>query len=501
MLVWLALIPFALLAYLLVVREWSAKRSLALVYVSLVAILIWAFGNPLSLILAGSARGVLLAAEVFLIIVGVLLIFSLMQRTGRLESFKDFFLSYHSDQRIHIILIGWFFVAFLEGIAGFGAPAAIAAPLLVALGVRPLAAVVVTLIADSAAVVFGAFGTPVIVGLAGAGIDAQSATLPTAVLAGTFAVFVPLIMLVVHARLSDLSLRSVVPYIWFALTSGLVFAVGFVATAHVFGPELPSVIAPIVGLCVMIGLLSLGVFGPAARIPPVKGVLKALLPYGLVVGLLLSSRANLLGFGDFLRTVGFTVNLGHDISHTLSAYSPGVLIIAAFLLSLLLVRDDAVVVRQASVEASKKASSVLLALVFAIAFAQLVVFSDAISGIGIPQVIAQSLSQTGMAYFLLAPLIGAFGSFVAGSATVSNLMFASVQQQAALSTGLSEQLIIALQAVGASAGNMIAIHNIVAVLAVVHLSKGLPTILRTNVLVVLGYCLLVSLIVLAAVVI
>ena len=495
-----SLLPFALLAYLLVIREFSAAKALAAVYAVLVTILFFVFQNPLSLIASATAKGVLLAGEVFLIILGVLLIFSLLKHSGKIDALKEFFLKYHSDPRVHIILIGWFFVAFLEGIAGFGAPAAIAAPLLVAIGVRPVAAVVVTLIADSAAVVFGAFGTPVIVGLQGAlvGTDLTIATMTTAVIAGAFSVIVPFIMLVVHAKLSKEPLRSVLPYTWFALISGLVFAVPFVLTTIFFGPELPSVIAPAVGLCIMIGLLSLGVFGKKARIPSVKPVLGVLFPYAIVVFLLASSRANVFGFGDLLRSLGVTVTLANEVTHFISLYTPGALIITAFLLSLLFLRPKKSLLKSASMDAIHKSSTALMALLFAIAFAQLIVFSGHNGLPGIPSVIAQSLSGTGVWYVFLAPLIGAFGSFVAGSATVSNLMLASVQQQAALSAGVPESVVIALQAIGASAGNMIAIHNIVAVLAVVHLSRGMPTILKTNSVVVLGYCLLASVIVFLA---
>ena len=484
----LSLLPFLVLTYLLVVKKVSAAKTLLTVYVLTALLLFFFWQASKELLFAASLKGLVIGVELFLIVIGVLLLFFLLKKTGRLDDLKNFFIQYSSDQRVHIILIGWFFVAFLEGVAGFGTPAAIAAPLLVVLGVRPLLAVIVTLMADSAAVVFGAFGTPIIVGVASAvpTADLLAVTMTTAIITSLIALFIPLAMLFVHSKYTGSALTK--NYVFFALSAGLAFSIPFLLTALLLGPELPSVIGSVVGLVTMMVLLRLGFFfGEKKQLPPLRPVLAAITPYAIVVALLFSSRANLFGFGDFLRSIGTTITFTDGVTQTISAYTPGVLILLAFVIAYVM-RPH-----KECFEAFNKAIPALFVLIPTLAFAQLIITSNLTGQQSIPELVASLFSGTSYLYLLFAPMIGAFGSFVAGSATVSNLMLGAVQASAASLNGLSETLIVSLQVVGAAAGNMIAIHNIVAVLAVVHLQEGLPDIIKNNLLVVAGFVLLATL--------
>ena len=119
-------------------------------------------------------------------------------------------------------------------------PAAIAAPLLVVLGVKPLLAVILTLMADSAAVAFGAFGTTIVVGVASAvpGIDLAAVTATTGIItAFRRPVFIPLAMLVVHGHFTGQRLTA--NYVRFALASGAAFSLPFLLTALYSGSRAP----------------------------------------------------------------------------------------------------------------------------------------------------------------------------------------------------------------------------------------------------------------------
>jgi len=483
-----SLLPFLVLTYLLLIQKVSAAKTMLAVYALTAGLLYFFWQEHLHLLLGASLKGLVIGLELFLIIIGVMLLFFLLKHTGKLDDLERFFKAYSTDERIHVIIIGWFFVSFLEGVAGFGTPAAIAAPLLVVLGVKPLLAVILTLMADSAAVAFGAFGTTIVVGVASAvpGIDLAAVTATTGIITAFVALFIPLAMLVVHGHFTGQRLTA--NYVRFALASGAAFSLPFLLTALYSGPELPSVIGSAVGLLTMMLLLRGGYFfGEKKQLPPVKPALGALFPYALVVTLLFASRSNMLGFGDLLRSLGATLSFTTDVAHGLSAYTPGVLILVAFFIAY------TVTPNRKAFEAFGKAIPALLVLLPTLAFAQLIITSELTGRGGIPEYVASLFSGTSYVYLLFAPLIGAFGSFIAGSATVSNLMLGAVQSSAAMYNDLPVVLVVALQATGAAAGNMIAIHNIVAVLAVVNMQEGLPAIIRNNVVVAIGFVVLAAL--------
>jgi len=135
-----SLLPFLVLTYLLLIQKVSAAKTMLAVYALTAGLLYFFWQADLHLLLGASLKGLVIGLELFLIIIGVMLLFFLLKHTGKLDDLERFFKAYSTDERIHVIIIGWFFVSFLEGVAGFGTPAAIAAPLLVVLGVKPLLA-------------------------------------------------------------------------------------------------------------------------------------------------------------------------------------------------------------------------------------------------------------------------------------------------------------------------------------------------------------------------
>lgn len=486
----LSLLPFAIITYFLVVKEAAASKVMFWAYLVTALSLFFVWKQPFFELFAASAKGLYITIDLVFIIAGVLLIFNLLRHTKLLDALEQYLLNLSDKKPIHIVLIGFFFVMFLEAIAGFGTPALIAAPLLVLVGLRPLSAVVLTLVADSMAVVFGAFGTPIVVGLQSVSADIASVTNQVAFLSGSVIVFLPTLMLFLYAYLEKKPFSDIKQYLAFALVSGLVTATIFVLSALLFGPELPSVIASLGGLTVMLGLLKLGVFSQRLSSSPIRKALPAIGSYLVIVFLLVASRINVFGFGDFLTSLAIYIPVSADISHTFSAYTPGVLILVSFAIILVLLRPNKQAVLASYHETITRSAPVVLTLLLTLMFAQLIIYSPTPS---IASVIASLFSNTGAYYVFFASLLGAFGSFVAGSATVSNIMLSAVQIDAATINGVSESLVLALQTVGAGAGNMIAIHNILAVLAVVHIHKGMGRVLRINAAVALVIVLFVSL--------
>ena len=131
---------------------------------------VWKVEIPV--IVAASVQGLLLAISLLYIVFGALLLLATLTQSGAVSTIREGFAKISPDRRIQAIIIGWLFGSFIEGAAGFGTPAAVCAPLLLALGFPAMAAVMVGLIIQSTAVSFGAAGTPILIGVAG-GLDSS----------------------------------------------------------------------------------------------------------------------------------------------------------------------------------------------------------------------------------------------------------------------------------------------------------------------------------------
>ena len=129
----------------------------------LIAFLVW--NTPGAQIVAASIHGLVTAANLLFIGFGAILLLNTLKACGDIHAIRQGFIDISPDRRVQAIIIAWLFGSFIEGAAGFGAPAAIAAPLLVAIGFPAMAAVVVALIIQSTPVSFGAVGTPILVGV------------------------------------------------------------------------------------------------------------------------------------------------------------------------------------------------------------------------------------------------------------------------------------------------------------------------------------------------
>nr|WP_252183563.1 L-lactate permease [Rossellomorea vietnamensis] len=160
-----ALTPVLAVFIFLVILRMPASRAMpvSLAATALLAFFIWKV--PAVQITAAAIEGILISVSILWIVFGAILLLNTLANSDALDSIRNGFTQISADRRVQLIIIAWLFGSFIEGAAGFGTPAAIGAPLLVALGFPPLAAVSLALIADSSAVSFGAVGTPMIVGV------------------------------------------------------------------------------------------------------------------------------------------------------------------------------------------------------------------------------------------------------------------------------------------------------------------------------------------------
>ncbi|MEX2515602.1 MAG: L-lactate permease [Gammaproteobacteria bacterium] len=539
----LALAPVAIVFTLLVVLRWPAKFAMPLAYVvtAVTALLLW--GTDIHIVAAASVHGIITALNILFIVFGAILLLYTLRESGAMQTLRRGFTDISPDRRVQAIIVAWLFGSLVEGAAGFGTPAAIAAPLLVAIGFPAMAAVLSALIIQSTPVSFGAVGTPILLGIHSGLVDQKIVTTHIGAMAFPdyllqIAVYValihtlvgfliPLIMVCMLTRFfgAARSFREGLRAWRFALFAGLVFTLPYLLVAWLLGPEFPSIVGGLIGLLIIIPAARRGFlvpedvfdFQPREQWQPewiselqdsYKGerkdagitMLQALVPYIVVVLLLVMTRT-IAPVTDFLRMPALTLswpNIFGSGINTISQplYLPGSVLLLASLLTYYLHHMHRY--RGAYTRAWSQSIRMIfaagIALIFAVPMVQVFIHSGTTSDFAsMPLVLAQGVSTiAGQFWPLFSPVIGALGAFIAGSNTVSNMMFSLFQFASAEAIGLDARgaaIVVALQAVGGAAGNMICVHNVVAASATVGLVDREGELIRKALIPMLYYVL------------
>ncbi|MGB3210834.1 MAG: L-lactate permease [Desulforhopalus sp.] len=527
----LAATPIIIAAILLIGLRWSARRAMPVVYLTAAAIALFFWDMSFNRILASSLQGIIVTVSVLWIIFGAIMLLNTLQNSGAISTIRAGFTDISPDRRVQVLIIAWLFGCFIEGASGFGTPAAIAAPLLVAIGFPALAAVMVGMMIQSTPVSFGAVGTPILIGVTN-GLDKSALSaellangsnwdyfirLITSEVALGHAIvgtLIPLLMVTMLTRFFGKNKRwsEAVPMIPFALFAGLSFTVPYALTGIFLGPEFPSIVGALTGLAIVVPAAKKGFllpktawdFSPREEWPsgwlgliapkPPKADEKkisltlAWIPYILVAVILVVSRVSGT-FMTFLKSVsfGFKDILGEaGISASVQPlYLPGGILLFVCLLTLFLHRMKPSQLISAAGDAGKTLVGAGFVLVFTIPMVRILINSG-VNGADLasmPVAMASFAADTfGSMYPLFAPTVGALGAFIAGSNTVSNMMLSQFQFEVAGVLSVSGALLVALQAIGAAAGNMIAIHNVVAASATVGLLGQEGKTLRMTIL-------------------
>ncbi|MBI2107748.1 L-lactate permease [Candidatus Woesearchaeota archaeon] len=520
----LAASPVMLVFLLMAVFRWRAVTVMPLSWLMAAAIALVFWKMPLNLVGAATGKGILIALDISLIIFGAIFLLKLLEISGAITAIDLALKGISPDRRIQAVIIAFLFGALIEGASGFGTPAAIAAPLLVSIGFPALAAVIIALVANSTPVTFGAVGTPILIGIKSAvDVDIAGVAVYSALIHAIIGTFIPLALACILTKLfgKNKSFKEGMEIWPFALWCGICFTIPYFLTAYFLGPEFPSLIGAMAALGIVTYTTKKGFLAPKKNwdFPPAKSwpdewktshqalhqkkkihLSKAALPYVFAVLALLLTRLNQLPLGEWLRSISLNVPyiFGVKIDYSLiPLYSPFAIFIAAGIFSLFVFNLKNREVWLSAAGSFRKIEKPFLALVFAVGLVQILIMSKANeAGLpGMPIALAQGISGfAGSLYPLIAPFIGLFGSFIAGSNTVSNLLFGAFQHETALALGLPPLIILALQAVGGAVGNMIAIHNIIAASATVGLHGEEGRIIRINLIPAFIYALLAGII-------
>ncbi|HFI0334646.1 TPA: L-lactate permease [Streptococcus suis] len=485
--IFLSVFPIVILIFLMIKMRVPANYALPGIAGLVYFILLFYFKTDFALLNSGLVTGFWATLTPITVIMGAVLFNNFQQKTGNQAVINRWMSSITPNPVAQMMIIGYAFAFMIEGASGFGTPAAIAAPILIALGFEPIKVVVAVLIFNSIPVSFGAVGTPTWFGFGSLGLTNQQITelgLKAAIVHVTAGLVIPLIALKYIFDWKEIKQNLVYIYLTvFACTLPMML----LATINY---EFPSLLGGAIGFIISIllakkriGLKKDDSLQEVSAGVDSKELFKALLPLISLVLILVVTRVSQLGIKNLLRTEDllFKADLGiFDLEVTKALkitlanvfgtnasesfellYAPAFIpfFLIVFALSWLYPSMKGNVWKTIS-QTAHQVSEPFFALLGGVTMVKFMLLNGDQSMVSI---IGMSLAAaTGPFWGLFASYLGAIGAFFSGSATISNLIFGGVQQSIATQTGLNMTSILAMQSVGGAMGNMTCVNNIIA---------------------------------------
>jgi lactate permease len=470
-----------------------------------------AYGMPLDQTVSSAAQGAVFGLfPILWIVVNALWVYRMTVRTRHFDILRRSFGRLSDDPRIQALVVAFCFGALLEALAGFGAPVAICSVMLVALGFDPVRAAVISLVANTAPVAFGAMGTPVVT-------LAQVTGLPLDDVASVVGRQTPLLALVVPLLLVALvdgrrGLRETwVP----ALACGVAFAVAQFVASNYVSAQLADIGAALVGAGALVAV-------PQARRPaaepvrasvltgarseeldeddPRREVLRAYAPYALIVAVF--SVAQIPAVKDWLAQATQTYDwpfldvadpqgrpVGGNVFSWPIVSTGGTLVLLAGLATAVVLGVHARVAFREWLATVRELRYAILTVTSVLALAYVMNLSGQAATIG------HFVAAAGAGLAFLSPVLGWFGVAVSGSDTSANALFGALQVTAARESGLSPELLAAANSSGGVLGKMISPQNLTIACAAVGLAGREGDLLRKVLPWSLGLLLVMCLIV------
>lgn len=494
LLFFIALIPVIWLIVSLGVLKIPGQKAcpIALAMTIVLAIVVWQMPvvDSLTAALEGAAMAIW---PIFLVIIAAVFTYNLVTHTGGMETIKKMMSSVSTDQRILVLILAWGFGGFLEAIAGFGTAVAIPASILAALGFNPVFAAIICLIANTTPTAFGAIGLPVSTLASVTGLNVNDLSFTIAIQLFVMIVIIPFILVSITGK----SVKAIKGVFLITLMAGLSFGLPQIFVAKVLGAELPAIVGSVICMAVVITMAKVFYKDTAAKEVekiPLKTAVMAWLPFILVFAIIILCSSLFPAINGLLKQVSTTVQIytgphGKPMTFYWLA-TPGTLIIIATYLGGLIqgVKFGAIsTILGKTVKQMFKSAITIMSIV---ALAKVMGYSGMIG------VIAQILVLvTGDFYPLIAPLIGALGTFVTGSDTSANVLFGGLQVEAAGAIGMSPYWLAAANTAGATAGKMISPQSIAVATAATGIIGSEGKILQATMKVCAVYVIIIGLVV------
>ncbi|MBI0581290.1 lactate permease LctP family transporter [Neobacillus cucumis] len=509
-----ALLPILYFFWALAIKRMKGHIAGLTTLILAIIIAVIAYKVPVGMAVMSATQGAVYGVlPIGWIIVASVFLYKITVKSGQFEIIRHSVLSITEDRRLQALLVAFSFGAFLEGAAGFGAPVAISAALLVGLGFNPLYAAGICLIANTAPVAFGAIGIPVIAMEGPTGIAAKEISKMIGRQLPFLSAFIPFYLVFIMAGFKKT--LEVLPAI---LVSGFSFAITQYLSSNFLGPELPDILSALVSLFALAIFLNfwkpkttfhfsaeqelaatsaVTISGSKTKEVHYTGgqIFKAWSPFILLTATItlwgiptikLALSGHYEGHNAILKVVN---SIGHALSfvpevplihNKVFSEAGGTPIAAVYKLELLAAAGTAILIAAIITKFIVKMSWKDWAATFAgtlnevkyplITIASVVGFAYVINLAGMSTTLGLALAKTGSVLFpFFSPFLGWLGVFVTGSDTSANVLFAKLQMVTAKNIGMDPVLALAANSSGGVTGKMISPQSIAVACAAVGL--------------------------------
>ncbi len=468
----LALSPLALFLYLMIGKKLSGSKAGFLSWIYTVIISLVFFGSNLPLLGNAHYKALFLAGDVLLIIWMALLFFHISNYAGAVKVLGDSLAGLTSNKTMQVLLLSWMFTSFLQGLGGFGVPVAVAAPLLIGLGIPAIDAVVMASIGHGWAVTFGSMGSSFQTMMALSDYSGYLLAPDTAILLGSAAVLSGALIAYIYA-----GFRAVWKNILFILVNGIILggvqyllAVNGLWTVAATGAAMAALAFTFVVIQIRKRRATEASTTSAKQQinnPGKPSLLLSISVYLILV--LLSFTVKLVApINELLSKVKINhlfpeiiSNLGwitpSEYSRTITIFThPGSILLIASLIAYLLYSSKKIITRETSSKilhsVKKSGFKSSIAIFFTVSIAVIM------SHTGMTHILAKGISNfvNAALYPAITPFIGALGAFISGSNNNSNILFTKLHMQTAQLMGLDVTLILAAQSAGGAIGSIFA---------------------------------------------
>lgn len=516
-----ALIPILYFFWALTIKRMKGYMAGLSTLLVAFAVAIFAYGMPVGKVVMSASQGAVYGLlPIGWIIITSVFLYKMTVKSGQFNIIRSSVLSLTEDRRLQALLVAFSFGAFLEGAAGFGAPVAISAALLVGLGFNPLYAAGICLIANTAPVAFGAVGIPIIAMEGPTGIAAMEISKMVGRQLPFLSAFIPFYLIMIMS-----GWKRTIEVLPAVIVSGLSFAITQYLSSNFLGPELPDILSALVSLFALAVFLKFWkpktIFRfkseqTAAAIEKTTSieieetektytkwqVFHAWSPF-LLLTLFISiwgmnpikpalsghyegSNAFLNGINEIGKLLTFQIEvpglhngiIGSD-GLPIAAYykiellgTAGTAILLAAIVTKFIVHMSSKDFLDTFVDAMKELAKPILMISSVVAFAYVTNSSGMSTTLGL------TLAKTGDFFPFFAPVLGWLGVFITGSDTSANLLFGGLQKVTAIKIGMEPVLALAANSSGGVTGKMISPQSIAIACAAVGLAGRESELLR-----------------------
>ncbi|WP_040236542.1 lactate permease LctP family transporter [Borrelia crocidurae] len=435
-------------------------------------------------ILEGTIMGIW---PIIIVIVAAIFTYKMAESQNDMQIIKAMLSNVSSDRRIIILLVAWGFGNFLEGVAGYGTAVAIPVSILIAMGFEPFFACLLCLIMDTSSTAYGSVGIPIISLAQATELDVKMLSYDTSLQLIIPTLLIPFILVIlVGGGIKSLKGGMFI----LTLLSGASIAISQVYVSKILGPELPAIIGSIPVMAIII--IYAKFFDKEnktcnkIKVSKMQGFL-ACMPYILIVSLIIIVSPLFHSINKYLSNFKTILEIypGANPLQFKWLTSPGILIILATIISYSMRGVPILDQLKTFLLTIKKLALSSFVIICIVSISRLMTHSGMIKDL------ADGISTlTGTLYPLFSPLIGALGTFLTGSDTVSNVLFGPLQTQIANNIDINPYWLSAANTTGATGGKMISPQNITIATTTAGLIGQEGKLLSKTIIYAIGYILI-----------